>query len=238
MLTQWATVGRIMNTSLTRPRAPRVPRSLRVNEIFNSIQGESSFAGRPCAFVRLMGCPLRCTYCDTEYAFHEGVTKTFDEIFAVLDSYGTRLVELTGGEPLAQPNAIPFLQECEDRGFELMLETSGAFSIHQVPKSVKIILDIKTPGSNESHRNLWDNMGALKASDEVKFVVTSRADFDYAVGVATERKLFERCTVLVSPSHGQVSPKDLAQWVIDSKLPFRFQLQMHKYIWGAEVRGV
>lgn len=229
-----------MTTSLTRPRSPRVQRVLRVNEIFNSIQGESSFAGRPCAFVRLMGCPLRCSYCDTEYAFHEGVTKSFDEIFATLDAYGTSLVELTGGEPLAQPNAIPFLEECVTRGFEMMIETSGAFPIQGIPAAVKVILDIKTPGSGESHRNLWDNMGALKPGvDEVKFVVTSRADFDYAVGVTHDRQFIERgVTVLVSPAYGKVSARDLAEWVIASKLPLRFQVQMHKVIWEAETRGV
>ncbi|MBS1985162.1 MAG: radical SAM protein [Bdellovibrionales bacterium] len=214
-------------------------RTLRVNEIFNSIQGESTHAGRPCAFVRLMGCPLRCTYCDTAYAFHEGVTKSFDEVFAVLKEYGTPLVELTGGEPLAQPNAIPFMQEAIDRGYEMLIETSGAFPIANVPPAVKIILDIKTPGSNESHRNHWDNMGHLKPGlDEVKFVITSQEDFDFAVATVRHHKLHERVTVLVSPSHGQVAPRDLAQWVIDSKLPLRMQLQMHKYIWGAETRGV
>lgn len=222
-----------MTASLTRPR------TLRVTEVFHSIQGESSQAGRPSAFVRLTGCPLRCTYCDTAYAFQGGETKSFDEVFATLESYGCRLVEVTGGEPLAQPNAIPFMAEAAARGYELMLETSGAYPIDQVPPSVRVILDIKTPGSNEAHRQLWDNMAALKPGvDEVKFVVCDRADFDFACAVATDRRLFDRVTVLVSPSHGQVEPRDLAQWVIDSKLPFRMQLQMHKSIWGAETRGV
>ena len=220
-------------SSLTRPRI------LRVNEIFNSIQGESTHAGRPCAFVRLMGCPLRCTYCDTEYAFHEGVTKSFDEVFDILGVYGTPLVELTGGEPLAQPNAFRFLQECVERGYEMLVETSGAYSIEKVPAEVKVILDIKTPGSGELRRMHWDNMAHLKSGlDEVKFVVTNREDFDFAVETARLHRLFERVTVLVSPAHNVVEPQDLAQWVIDSKLPFRMQLQMHKYIWGKDTRGV
>jgi 7-carboxy-7-deazaguanine synthase len=222
-----------MTASLTRPR------TLRVNEIFHSIQGESTFAGRACSFVRLMGCPLRCTYCDTEYAFHEGQTRTFEEIFATLESYGTKLVELTGGEPLAQKHSVAFLEEACARGYELMLETSGAFPILNVPAGVKIILDIKTPGSGEMKRNHWDNLGNLKPGvDEIKFVVTSREDFDFACEVSRSRRLFDRHVVLLSPSHQQVAPKDLVEWMLESRLPFRFQVQLHKYVWGAEVRGV
>jgi len=215
-------------------------RSLAINEIFLSVQGESTHAGRVCAFVRLMGCPLRCTYCDTEYAFYEGKQKSFDDIHAVLKGYGTQLVEVTGGEPLAQPNVNLFMRELVTKGYEVLLETSGAYPVFDVPPEVKIILDVKTPGSGESRRQFWDNMGALKAGkDEVKFVVTDRADFDYAVEISDRYRLFDRgVTVLVSPAHGRVELKDLAGWVIGSERAFRMQTQLHKYIWGAEARGV
>jgi 7-carboxy-7-deazaguanine synthase len=216
-----------------------VNRTLHINEIFLSIQGESTHAGRPCAFVRLMGCPLRCSYCDTEYAFNEGARKSFDEVFKVIETYSTNLVEVTGGEPLAQPNAIAFLNELVQRNFEVLLETSGAYPIFKVPAEVAIILDIKTPGSGEKHRVHWDNMGALKPGlDEVKFVVCDRGDFDYAVEVCKQYGLLEKHTVLLSPSHGKLEPKLVAEWILESKLAFRLQLQVHKYIWGAETRGV
>ena len=215
-------------------------RKLKINEIFFSIQGESTHAGRPCIFVRLMGCPLRCTYCDTEYAFHEGVTKSFDEIFETLKTFPTQLVEITGGEPLAQKNSVDFAAELLARGYEVLIETSGAYPIWNMPPEVKSIVDIKTPGSGENHRMLWDNIAHLKAArDEVKFVVTSRADFDYAVKVCDERQFFAKgITVLLSPSFNDVSNRDLAQWALDSGRPFRFQLQMHKYIWEPTTRGV
>lgn len=230
-----------MNSSLTRPRTPRVElltKTLRVNEVFFSLQGESTQAGRPSAFVRLTGCPLRCTYCDTAYAFYEGSTRTFQSLFDELEKFPTRLVELTGGEPLAQPNAPLFLEELVARGYETMIETSGAFPIQALPRETRIILDIKTPGSGESHRQLWDNLGDLKdGTDEIKFVVTSRADFDFACDVTRDRKLTDRFTTLVSPSFGQVAPRDLAAWVLESGVPFRFQTQLHKALWG-EARGV
>jgi 7-carboxy-7-deazaguanine synthase len=223
------------------------PRVLRVNEIFVSLQGESSQNGRPCVFVRLTGCPLRCTYCDTEYAFFEGASQTFDEVFEKINSFGVNLVELTGGEPLAHPNAFHFLREAEAAGFELMVETGGAHSIANVPNSVKIIMDLKTPGSGESHRNYWDNLGLLKpGKDEIKFVITSREDFDWACGVTRDKKLLDTFIVLMSPAQTvpgkpnspHVSPRDLANWVVESKMPFRFQIQLHKLLWGAETRGV
>ena len=214
-------------------------RSLKINEIFLSIQGESTHAGRPCAFVRLSGCPLRCTYCDTEYAFYEGKAQNFDKIFETLKSYKTNLVEVTGGEPLAQPNVNFFMQELVDRGYEVLLETSGAYPIHKVPKEVAIIMDVKTPSSSELSKMCWDNMGSLKAGlDEVKFVLSNHADFDFAMEITQKYKLFEKCTVLLSPSHGVLENKKLAEWIVESKLPFRMQIQMHKYIWGAEARGV
>jgi 7-carboxy-7-deazaguanine synthase len=213
--------------------------SLAINEIFLSIQGESTHAGRPCAFVRLMGCPLRCQYCDTEYAFFEGKKKTFDEIISELKAFGVSLVEVTGGEPLAQPNAIPFMRRLVDEGFEVLLETSGALPIKDVPAEVTVILDIKTPGSGELAKMHWDNLKDLKtAKDEVKFVICSREDFDFAEKVVTETRLLDRNVVLMSPSFNQVKYLDLANWVIASKKPYRMQLQMHKHIWEPTARGV
>jgi 7-carboxy-7-deazaguanine synthase len=216
-----------------------VLRTLAINEIFLSIQGESTHAGRPCAFVRLMGCPLRCTYCDTEYAFFEGKKKSFDEIFSQLEQFGCSLVEVTGGEPLAQPNAAAFLQELVDRKYEVLLETSGAFPIKDLPQEVSIILDVKTPGSGEVSKMQWENLQVLKPQkDEVKFVVCSRSDFDFAEKVTAETKLLDRNTVLMSPSFNQVSYKELAEWVLESKKPYRMQIQMHKHIWEPSTRGV
>jgi len=213
-------------------------RSLAVNEIFFSIQGESTQAGRPCAFVRLMGCPLRCSYCDTEYAFYEGRSKTFDDIIAQLNRYPSKLVELTGGEPLAQPRSIPFMEELVSRGFEVLLETSGALSVEGVPKEVRIIMDLKTPSSGESQRNYWDNLGFLKEGvDEIKFVVGDREDFNFLLESCRAHRLPERFAVLVSPVFGKINLEHLAGWVLDSGYPLRMQVQMHKLIWG-EKRGV
>jgi 7-carboxy-7-deazaguanine synthase len=214
-------------------------RVLGLNEIFFSIQGESTQAGRPTVFVRLMGCPLRCKYCDTEYAFYEGKRWSFDEIFREIEKFPTRLVEVTGGEPLAQPNSLAFMKELVERDFEVMIETSGAFPIAELPPQVRVILDIKTPGSGEASRMLWENLSFLKKGyDEVKFVVTSKEDFDFAVEVAREHRLFERVVVLISPSFKDVTNIEVANWVLQSGQPFRMQLQMHKYIWEPEKRGV
>jgi 7-carboxy-7-deazaguanine synthase len=216
-----------------------VSQQLAINEIFFSIQGESTHAGRPCAFVRLMGCPLRCQYCDTEYAFFEGQKKSFDEIFDQLKKFGCSLVEVTGGEPLAQPNCIPFMKRLVAEGYEVLLETSGAFSIADVPPEVSVILDVKTPGSGELSRMHWDNLKVLKPhKDEVKFVICSRADFDFAEKVVSETGLLDRNTVLMSPSFKQVPYIDLASWVMESKKPYRMQIQMHKHIWEPTARGV
>jgi len=217
--------------------------TLKINEIFFSVQGESTHAGRACAFVRLMGCPLRCQYCDTEYAFTEGKSKSFDEIFKVLESYNCQLVEVTGGEPLAQKSAIPFMKELVSRGYEVLLETSGAYPIFEVPREVAIIMDVKTPDSKENHRMFWDNMASLKSGlDEVKFVICSKNDFDYMLGICERFHLTERVTVLASPSHNQVKPADLAAWMLESPNSvarlIRMQVQLHKVLWGAEVRGV
>ena len=218
---------------------PDKDRSLAINEIFYSIQGESTQAGRPTTFVRLMGCPLRCTYCDTEYAFFEGKRRSFSSILNEIRSHPTLLVEVTGGEPMAQPNAVPFMQQLVDDGFEVMIETSGAFTLEKVPAEVRIIMDVKTPGSGEDVKMLWENFDFLKAGvDEVKFVVTSKEDFDFALKVCDSHNLFEKYAVLVSPSFKDVGNLELANWILESGMPMRMQLQMHKYIWKPEERGV
>ncbi len=187
-----------------------------------------------------MGCPLRCTYCDTEYAFYEGKAKSFDAIFETLAAYGTKLVEVTGGEPLAQPKSIPFMRELVAKGYEVLLETSGAYPTASLPEEVQVILDVKTPSSGEAHRHHWDNMGNLKAGrDEVKFVVGDRADFDYALDVERRYALLSRgVTCLMSPVHGKLENKQLVEWILESRRDFRFQVQMHKYIWEPSTRGV
>lgn len=213
--------------------------TLAINEIFYSIQGESTQAGRPTVFVRLMGCPLRCSYCDTEYAFYEGEKRSFDSIIDEIRSHGCNLVEVTGGEPLAQPKSIPFMDKLIAEGFEVMIETSGAYSLEKVHPEVKVIMDVKTPGSKELKRMHWDNMGFLKPGiDEVKFVLTSREDFDFALRVSEDYGLWGKQEVLVSPSFGEVTNLELANWVLESGKPFRMQLQMHKYIWDPEQKGV
>jgi len=214
-------------------------RTLAINEIFYSIQGESTWSGRPCVFVRLQGCPLRCTWCDTAYAFNEGQRKAFDEIFSEIEKFPCRLVELTGGEPLSQPECFAFAQELVDRGWTVMTETSGAFSIEKLPKEVKVIMDIKAPGSGESSRNFWDNLAWLKPGiDEVKFVISDKNDFEFAHRLADEKKLLKDFTVLMSPVHGKLAASELAEWIKDSAEDYRLQLQIHKFIWEEKARGV
>ncbi|NCN41081.1 radical SAM protein [bacterium] len=213
--------------------------TLAINEIFYSIQGESTQAGRPTTFVRLMGCPLRCSYCDTEYAFFEGKKHSFTDLLGQIRANPTNLVEITGGEPMAQPRVVPFMQLLVDEGFEVMIETSGAFTLADVPREVRIIMDVKTPGSKEVSKMHWDNFGYLKPGiDEVKFVICSKEDFDFALEVAEAHNLFAKYAVLISPSFGQVKNLDLANWVLESAKPWRMQLQMHKYVWHPEERGV
>ncbi len=211
---------------------------LTVNEIFYSVQGEGTRAGRPCVFVRLTGCPLRCTYCDTAYALTEGERRTEDEIVAEVEGYPCRLVELTGGEPLAQPDAFLLLSRLADRGFEVLVETSGHLLLDGLDPRVAVILDVKTPGSGESHRMEWRNLDLLKPRDEVKFVITDRADYEWSRAVLAERGLAERAAVLFSPSHGVLPPADLARWILDDGLRVRVQLQLHKYLWPGVERGV
>lgn len=207
---------------------------LRISELFLSLQGEARDAGWPTVFVRLTGCPLRCQYCDTAYAFHGGQWKDIDEVLAEVAAHGVRHVCVTGGEPLAQKRCVTLLEQLCERGYVVSLETSGAIDISSVDVRVSRVLDIKTPGSGEVERNLWSNLAQLTAHDQVKFVVCSRADFEWACGVVREHALHDRCDVLLSPSHAQVSPRELADWIVAEKLPVRFQMQLHKQLWGNE----
>lgn len=203
---------------------------LRITEIFHSLQGETSFSGWPTVFIRLTGCPLRCQYCDTAYAFSGGKKYSFEEILSEVKLHGAKFVTLTGGEPLAQPNAIPLLEKLCDAGYLVSLETSGAMDISKVDSRVARILDIKTPGSMEVKKNLWENIPLLTAKDEVKFVICNRGDFDWAVEILNQYKLPEICDVLFSPSAEELPASDLADWILDAKLPVRFQIQLHKVL--------
>lgn len=205
---------------------------LKLTEIFLSIQGEADSVGWPTVFVRLTGCPLRCQYCDTQYAFYGGEWFAIDSILERVASFGTRRVCVTGGEPLAQKNCIELLRRLCDAGHQVSLETSGAIDIGKVDPRVVRVVDVKTPGSAEAQRNRLDNLDVMRADEQIKFVICSRADFEWARDLVRERKLNERCTVLFSPSHGQLEARDLAQWILDERLPVRLQVQLHKYLWG------
>ncbi|MBW3549280.1 MAG: 7-carboxy-7-deazaguanine synthase QueE [Proteobacteria bacterium] len=204
---------------------------LKLTEIFLSLQGESRSIGWPTVFVRLTGCPLRCQYCDTAYAFHGGDWWGIDAILAEVAGFGARHVCVTGGEPLAQKRCIGLLRRLCDAGHEVSLETSGAIDIAEVDPRVSRVLDIKTPGSMEAHRNLWSNLALLTAHDQVKFVICSREDYDWAKATVAEHGLDEVCDVLFSPSFGQIAPRELADWIVADRLPVRFQLQLHKLLW-------
>lgn len=210
------------------------PERLRITEIFLSLQGEARSIGWPTVFVRLTGCPLRCQYCDTAYAFHGGEWRQIDDILAEVASHGARHVCVTGGEPLAQKRCIGLLQRLCDAGYEVSLETSGAIDIAEVDPRVSRVLDIKTPGSMEVHRNLWSNLPLLTPHDQVKFVICSREDYDWAKDIVAQHRLTEVCDVLFSPSFTQIKPSDLADWIVADKLPVRFQLQLHKILWNDE----
>jgi len=209
-----------------------VPDTLRVTEIFHSIQGESSRVGLPTVFVRLTGCPLRCVWCDTEYAFSGGQSLTIGDILKRVAGYNCATVCVTGGEPLAQKNCLQLLVALCDGGHSVSLETSGALDIAEVDPRVARIVDVKAPGSGEQAKNRWENVELLTAGDELKFVLASREDYDWAVSACRQRRLFERCPVLFSPVQGQLDPAQLAQWIMDDRLPVRFQLQLHKLLWG------
>jgi 7-carboxy-7-deazaguanine synthase len=212
---------------------------LTINEIFYSIQGESTYTGRPCVFVRLAACDLRCAWCDTPYAFTGGRRMGLDEVLAEVARHPCSLVEVTGGEPLLQPGVYPLMQALVDRGHTVLLETGGHLPVDRVPDGVVRIVDVKCPGSGEAHRNHWPNLELLGAGDEVKFVIGDRADYEFAREVVRERSLGARVgAVHFSPVHGVQPLLPLAQWVLEDALPVRLQVQLHKYIWGAEVRGV
>jgi 7-carboxy-7-deazaguanine synthase len=212
---------------------------LTINEIFHSIQGESTYAGRPCVFVRLTACDLRCRWCDTPYAFHEGHKMSVDEVVADVEGRGCPMVEVTGGEPLLQADVYPLMQRLLDAGKTVLVETGGHRSIAQVPRGVVRIMDVKCPGSGESERNDWSNLALLTAADEVKFVIADRVDYEFARDIVQREQLAGRvAAVLFSPVHGELAAKQLAEWVIADRLEVRVQLQVHKYIWSPETRGV
>jgi len=214
-------------------------RQLRINEIFFSIQGESTWAGRPCAFARLTGCDLRCSWCDTEYAFHEGRTMTVEDVAAQLLGYGCDLAEVTGGEPLLQPAVHPLIARLLDAGMTVLVETSGASDVGALdPRAIKV-MDLKCPGSGEAARNLWSNLEHLTARDEVKFVIADRADYEWASDAVRRHSLAARVNaVLMSCAFGRLEPALLAGWILADRLPVRMQLQMHKHVWAPEARGV
>jgi 7-carboxy-7-deazaguanine synthase len=211
---------------------------LKVNEIFFSIQGESSQMGLPCVFVRLTECDLRCTYCDTEYAFYEGEMLSLEHIIEQVSSYGCKLVEITGGEPLLQSEVYELMTRLCDLGFSVMLETGGHILVDKVDARVKKIIDMKTPSSGMLRKNDYRNLEIAAPTDEIKFVIGSRLDYDWAKHVIAQYRLTERLTVLMSVVFGELSPQTLAEWILADRLPVRFQLQMHKYIWSPETRGV
>ena len=208
--------------------------SLRVTEIFFSLQGESETVGLPTVFVRLTGCPLRCHYCDTAYAFKGGVRMGIDDIMQRVASYQASYVTVTGGEPLAQKDCLILLRTLCDQNYQVSLETSGALSLRDVDNRVVNVMDIKTPSSGESARNDWQNMSYLKSHDQVKFVLGDRQDYDWAKGIIKEYQLNQRCRILFSPVHGELDIRDLAEWILQDRLMVRLQMQLHKYIWGDE----
>lgn len=220
------------------------PGTLRVTEIFHSIQGESTWAGLPCTFVRLTGCPLRCVWCDTEYAFHGGETIALDDIMETVRGIGTPLVEITGGEPLVQQGAFDLAERLLEAGFTVLVETSGALDVAPLDPRAHKIMDLKCPGSGEVERNLWSNLDHLTAGDEVKFVVADREDYEWARGVIRDRRLDEAVVdgrlraLLISPTWEAIDFQELARWILEDGLPVRLQPQLHKLIWGPDTPGV
>ncbi|MCH9031493.1 MAG: radical SAM protein [candidate division Zixibacteria bacterium] len=211
---------------------------LKVNEIFHSIQGESTYSGWPCAFIRLSWCNLRCDYCDTVYAYQEGEDMSIAEIMEKIDSYDVKLAEITGGEPLLQSETPALAQRLIESGYKTLIETSGSIAINTLPDECIRIVDFKTPSCGMSEKNLWKNVDYLTKRDEVKFVVRTREDFDWALEQISKRELIEKCAVSVSPVFGELDNQVLAEWILESKLPLRLNLQIHKYIWDPQTRGV
>ncbi len=230
-----------MPLSLAHRVAPlqgKPPGQLLIHEIYRSLQGESTFAGLPCVFVRLAVCDSRCVWCDTPHAFKEGTLRSLNEIEREVLAIRCPLVEITGGEPLLQPEVLPLMKNLADAGLTVLLETSGAHDISPVDRRVHIIMDLKCPDSGECEGNRWANLEALKPTDQIKFVIASRRDFDWAAGAIREHQLDWRFTVLLSPVFGEVTPRQLADWLLESGLNVRMQLQMHKCVWDPEARGV
>lgn len=211
---------------------------LKINEIFKSIQGESSHAGLPCIFVRLTGCNLRCTYCDTEYAFYEGKEMTVADIVKSVDSCGISLVEITGGEPLLQKEVYPLMQALLEKKYTVMLETGGSLSLEEVPQAVIKIMDLKCPGSGEESRNNYHNLRHLTSKDEVKFVILNRQDYEWCKQILNKYEIHKKAPVLFSPVYDKLDLKDLAKWVLEDNLPVRLQTQLHKVIWSKDAIGV
>ena len=212
---------------------------LTINEIFYSIQGESTYAGRPCVFIRLTACDLRCSWCDTAYAFHEGSRRSLEAILDEVERFDCPLAEVTGGEPLLQEDVYPLMEALIAQGKTVLLETGGHRCTSRVPEAVVTILDVKCPGSGEAARNDWSNLERLRAGDEVKFVIKDRQDYEYARDVIATHNLAGRAAAVhLSPVHGTLDPRTLAEWVLADKVPARVQLQVHKYIWGQDTRGV
>lgn len=211
---------------------------LKINEIYKSVQGESSKAGLPCTFIRLTYCNLRCTYCDSEYAFYDGKEMEIDEILSGVKNQECTLVEVTGGEPLFQKESLELMKKLCDEGYEVMLETGGSLPIENVDNRVMIILDLKCPSSGMMKKNLYENIQHLKKSDEIKFVIGTREDYEWTKGKITELSLNEKCQILFSTVFGAINPQNVIEWILQDKLNVRFQLQMHKYIWDPKTKGV
>lgn len=211
---------------------------LKVNEIYYSIQGEGTKAGLPCVFVRLTYCNLRCTYCDTEYAFYEGTEMTVDRVIEKVAGYKCALVEITGGEPLVQDECLTLMEKLCDKGYQVMIETGGSLPVKNIDKRVKVIMDLKCPSSGMMKKNLYDNIRYLKSDDEVKFVIGSREDYEWTKGIIDKYDLLNKCEILLSVVFGALEPVRLVNWVLEDKLNVRFQLQMHKFIWNPSEKGV
>ena len=211
---------------------------LKINEIYHSIQGESSFNGLPCIFIRLTYCNLRCSYCDSEYTFHEGQDMSINEILDKIKGYSCKLVEVTGGEPLFQKGCINLLQKLIDLDYKVLLETSGSLTIKYVPKEVINIIDFKCPSSNMKKKNLWENVNYLKENDEVKFVIEDKQDYNWAKEKIKKYNLTDKCNILMSPSYNKIKPKKITEWILKDNLDIRFQIQLHKEIWKDTDRGV
>ncbi|MBH32670.1 MAG: 7-carboxy-7-deazaguanine synthase QueE [Gammaproteobacteria bacterium] len=210
---------------------------LKINEIFYSLQGESKHSGKPTTFIRLSGCPFRCSYCDTEYAFREGVKKTIPDIIQEISKYKTKLITVTGGEPLSQKNVYYLFDTLVENNYKVSIETSGLVDIKDIPNEIEIVMDIKTPSSRESHNNLYTNLDYLSKNDTIKFVISSKEDYQWAKRIIKKYSLTKLCPVYFSPSYNDISIKNIANWVLKDSLPVTIQCQLHKHIWG-EIRGV